>query len=167
MASPIARSFPPIENPNATKLILGSMPGRASLEANQYYAHPRNAFWPIVGHICQFDPSLPYNERIKAIKAADIALWDVLAQCTRVGSLDSAIEQHSKVSNDFIKFLHQHPHIELIAFNGAEAEKSFKQLVLPNLKSEEITLVRLPSTSPAHTIPMQQKLATWQAALSR
>ncbi len=167
MASPVAHSFPAIENPNATILILGSMPGQASLDAQQYYAHPRNAFWPIVGKIFHFDPALPYNERIKAMKAANIAIWDVLAQCVRAGSLDSAIEQDSKISNDFIGFFHRHPHIKLIAFNGAEAEKSFRRLVLPSLTAEKITFVRLPSTSPAHAIPMEQKLAAWQTALAR
>ncbi len=165
MASPLVRSFPPITSPQANTLILGSMPGNASLEANQYYAHPRNAFWPILGHLYQFDPSMPYDKRVAAIQAAKVAIWDVLAQCERTGSLDSAIQEGSRVSNDFVTFFAQHPHIQLIAFNGAEAEKSFERFVLPKLSHLQTNRVRLPSTSPAHTMARDKKLHAWQTAL--
>lgn len=101
-------SFPPIENPSAQILILGSMPGVLSLQANQYYAHPRNAFWPIMGTLFNFDGAAPYAARVEALKAADIALWDVLHSCVRSGSLDSAILKGSRVANDFAAFFETH-----------------------------------------------------------
>jgi len=167
MASSLIHSFPPISSPLANTLILGSMPGKASLDANQYYAHPRNAFWSILGHIYQFDAAMAYDKRVEAIQSAKLAVWDVLAQCERAGSLDSAIQQGTRVSNDFVSFFAQHPHIQLIAFNGAEAEKSFERFVLPKLQSMKVVKVKLPSTSPAHTIARDKKLAAWQAALLR
>ena len=86
-----ARCFPPIASPDARILILGSMPGRASLAAGQYYAHPRNAFWPIMGSLLDFDASRDYPARVDALKVAGIAVWDILDSCHRPGSLDSAI----------------------------------------------------------------------------
>lgn len=158
-------SFSSIANPNATILILGSMPGVASLSANQYYAHPRNAFWPIMSSFFGFEASLPYQERIEKLKAVNVALWDVLQQCEREGSLDSAIKAGSRHPNDFNAFLKQHQKIHVIAFNGAEAENSFKKYVKPTLTTTEIQLVRLPSTSPAHTMKLDQKKQAWHAAL--
>ncbi len=115
-------SFAPIANPTATILILGSIPGTASIKANQYYAHPRNAFWPIMGTLFNFDSALPYEARIGAIKKSNVAVWDVLLTCIRPGSLDSAIQTGSRIPNDFAVFFNQHPFIRLIAFNGVEAE---------------------------------------------
>jgi len=163
-------SFPPITSPTATTLILGSIPGIASLGANQYYAHPRNAFWPIMADLYGLDVTLPYQARTERLKAANVALWDVLQQCDRQGSLDSAIKTGSRIPNDFVGFLKQHPHIRLIAFNGAEAEASFKRYVKTKLNAEgvnleNIHLVKLPSTSPAHTLAMAEKKAAWRAAL--
>ena len=155
-------SFSPIAEPLATTLILGSIPGIASLKANQYYAHPRNAFWPLMAAILNFDATLPYQERVKALLTANIALWDVLQQCERSGSLDSAIKQGSRITNDFRSFFEQHPKIHTIAFNGAEAEKSFKKYVLAKNALPNTRLIRLPSTSPAHTIPLTEKLTAWR-----
>src|SRR5689334_12191637 len=92
-------SFPPIVADNSKVLILGSMPGVASIKVRQYYAHPRNAFWPIMGALFGVDPLLPYPERIARVRAAGVALWDSLQACVRPGSLDSAITE--EVSNDF------------------------------------------------------------------
>ena len=159
-------SFPPITNPSAHILILGSMPGIASLNANQYYAHPRNAFWPIMAAIYHFDATLPYETRITALTSAHVAVWDVLQCCERQGSLDSAIKTGSRIPNNFATFFEQHPHIRLIVFNGAEAENSFKKHVQITLKlTTECRLIRLPSTSPAHAIALEEKLSIWRSAL--
>lgn len=155
-------SFSPIADSLATTLILGSIPGIASLKANQYYAHPRNAFWPIMASLLNFDATLSYQERVKALLASNIALWDVLQECERAGSLDSAIKQGSRIANDFVTFFEHHPNIQTIAFNGAEAENSFKKYVLTKNALPNTRLIRLPSTSPAHAIPMTQKMAAWR-----
>ncbi|EUJ09372.1 G:T/U mismatch-specific DNA glycosylase [Methylophilaceae bacterium 11] len=158
--------FQPIAVPSAHTLVLGSMPGVLSLKANQYYAHPRNAFWSIMASICGFSPELPYLHRVEQLQAADIALWDVLHTCVRPGSLDSAIEEGSRVPNDFAAFFQQHPHIRLVGFNGAEAEKSFNAYILPQLNVSGIHFVRLPSTSPAHAaLTLAQKITAWREAL--
>jgi double-stranded uracil-DNA glycosylase len=159
-------SFLPIADQSARMLILGSMPGVLSLKANQYYAHPRNAFWRIMSDICGFDVTMPYEHRVEALKASGFAVWDVLQSCTRLGSLDSAIEAGSRVTNDFESFFNLHPNIQLVGFNGTEADKSFHRYVLPNLSARHISFVRLPSTSPAHAIALDEKITAWRAALS-
>lgn len=163
----IITSFAPIAEVSAHTLILGSMPGAASLEANQYYAHPRNAFWRMMGSLYGFDASLPYKDRVQNLMAAGVAVWDVLHTCVRIGSLDSAIEHDSQIANDFAWFFEQYPSIRLVGFNGAKAEKSFNTLSLPKLKLAEIRFVRLPSSSPAHVQPLEQKIAAWRNALRR
>jgi double-stranded uracil-DNA glycosylase len=159
-------SFPPIANPSAHILILGSMPGEMSLKANQYYAHPRNAFWPIMANIYGFSATTNYKSRTESLKASGIALWDVLHSCVRVGSLDSAIQKGSRVPNDFQSFFQQHTHIKLVAFNGTEAEKSFNVYVLPGLDINDVRFVRLPSSSPAHAVSLDKKIAAWRLGLS-
>lgn len=152
---------------DASLLILGSMPGQASLQAQAYYAHPRNAFWPIMADVLGFLPDLAYDARLEALQANGIALWDVLAACHRPGSLDADIDDTTLVINDFGGFLRQHPRIQRVCFNGAKAESSWRQRVQPVLgDSRELTLVRLPSTSPAHAgMPYAAKRAVWAEAL--
>lgn len=162
----VVRSFPPIENPDARVLILGSMPGIASLRAGQYYAHPQNAFWPIMGALVGADPALPYAQRIEKLVAAGIALWDVLATCTRTSSLDADIMKDSIVANDFTGFFARHPHIDSVLFNGSMAEQSFLRHVVPHLQGRTLRMGRLPSTSPAHaSLTKKQKVAAWRTAL--
>lgn len=160
------RSFPPIADAGARILILGSMPGRESLRANQYYAHPRNAFWPIMGELADALPALPYEQRALKLRAAGIALWDVLASCTRPGSLDSDIAPDSIHPNDFAAFFEMHPHISRVYFNGSMAEQSFRKHVLPRLGHLTLRLQRLPSTSPANaSLRFEQKLEAWKTIL--
>lgn len=157
-------SFPPIAAPHSHTLILGSMPGIMSLQMQQYYAHPRNAFWPIMGELLDFDPLAPYPLRTTALQNARIALWDVLQSCSREGSLDTAIDKNSIVPNDFAQFLAEHRHIERIFFNGATAETIFRRHVLPELENQgDWQLLRLPSTSPAHAaLSIPAKTQAWR-----
>ncbi len=161
-------SFPPIESAIARVLILGTMPGRASLQARQYYAHPQNAFWRIAGSIVGFDPGSPYEVRIALMRAAGIAIWDVLRSCTRASSLDSAIVPATEVPNDLPAFLAAHPQLRRICFNGAKAQALYARHVRPRLAAgSPIEYLRLPSTSPANaSVPWPRKLQAWQAALA-
>ncbi|HYR05784.1 MAG TPA: DNA-deoxyinosine glycosylase [Gallionella sp.] len=158
------QSFAPVEKVDARILILGSMPGEASLRAGQYYAHPQNLFWRIMGELLGTDPASPYEQRIQALKSARIALWDVLHSCRRKGSLDSDIDGGSLVPNDFAGFFHSHPQITLVFFNGAKAEEYYRKHVLPGIEIEPLEYLRLPSTSPANaSISYERKLEAWRS----
>ena len=145
-------------------LILGSMPGKAPLRAGQYYAHPQNAFWKLLGMLFGFDPGTPYESRIASLREHGIALWDVMQSCVRGTSLDSDIEESSIISNPFEDFLRDHQEIHTICFNGASAEASWRKHVLPQLpQSRCIQYHRLPSTSPANaSIRYDDKVKAWQ-----
>ena len=161
---PHIHSFAPIEGNKAKLLILGSMPGEASLQADEYYAHPRNAFWRIMGSLIALDPAASYQQREQALKNANIALWDVLYSCVRPGSLDSNINKSTQQPNNFEAFFNQHQNITHVFFNGATAEQTYRKLVLPNITKQRITYLRLPSTSPANaSISFEHKLQAWQA----
>ena len=155
-------SFAPIAEANARCLILGSIPGKASLQANQYYAHPRNQFWPLMTQLLAGDLNWDYQQRCQMLIEHRIALWDVLQSCRRHSSLDADIEPASMVSNQFVEFFAEHPQIESVFFNGTTAKQSFKRQVLPNLE-RELRLIKLPSTSPAHAaMNFEQKLQQWR-----
>ncbi len=159
---PLIRSFPPIADASARVLILGSMPGEESLRAKQYYAHPRNAFWKLMGELFGAGTELPYDRRTQQLKKAGVALWDVLACCARKGSLDSAIDDASITTNNFPRFFSAHPRITHVFFNGAMAERCFRVQVQPRLDMPALQLARLPSTSPAHAArSYAQKRAAW------
>ena len=167
---PPVRSFPPIANASARVLILGSMPGKASLAAGQYYAHPQNLFWRILAVVTGADAASPYPARIRALQAHGIALWDVLESCVREGSLDSAIDDATIRANDFVSFYRSHPCIAHVFYNGAKAEACYRRYVLPLFESGSgpSNCARLPSTSPAHaTMPPARKQTLWQQALAR
>lgn len=159
----IIQSFAPIAAADAEILILGSMPGVASLEANQYYAHPRNAFWPIMGELYGAGWDKSYAERHDILTSQGVAVWDVLKLCQREGSLDANIK--AEVSNDFADFFAAHPNIRRIALNGGKAAKSFEKHAGSLAPSGTVTLP-LPSTSPAHaSMRVETKCARWRAAL--
>jgi len=161
-------SFPPVATPHARILILGSMPGGASLRAAQYYAHPRNLFWPIFGVLVGAHPALPYPQRLERLSAAGLALWDVLHCCEREGSLDTDIERESVIPNDFAGFFAHHPQIERVFFNGAMAETSFRRWVTKSLPPSASAIIyrRLPSTSPANAAySFADRLETWRRAI--
>jgi len=162
------RSFAPIAGAEARVLILGSMPGKASLTAGQYYAHAQNLFWCILGEITGAAPSLPYASRVRALKSSGIALWDVLESCAREGSLDSAIDDATIRANDFAAFYRAHPRIEQVFFNGAKAEACYRKHVLPLLADDlgSPSYRRLPSTSPANaSMSREDRHRVWKQAL--
>ena len=143
------------------------MPGTASLDAGQYYAHPRNGFWKILQSI--YSGSIEtYEQRLQLLEKNHIALWDSLKHCHRPGSLDSNIDTNSVECNDFNTLLQQHPTIELIAFNGRAAEKWFRKLALPALDvADTVSMVSLPSSSPAMAmLSVEEKACQWRTALT-
>jgi len=157
--------FPYAANSNAQVLILGSMPSVKSLAKAEYYGHPQNGFWPVVGELFGFDATLPYEERLTRLRESGVALWDVAFQCVRPGSLDSAIQIESVVANDFESFFTAHPDIQTLFFNGRKAEELYRRLVTPRLSAEfqHIKQHLLPSTSPANAaMNRAQKLAEWK-----
>ena len=143
--------FPPIAAPDARVLVLGTMPSIASLAKQQYYGHPQNAFWPIMGRLLGAGPELPYAERQRILCAQGVAVWDVLRECQREGSLDAAIEVESELPNDFPSFLKAHPGIHSIFFNGHKSETAFRRHARPLVAelNRSLHYARLPSTSPA------------------
>jgi double-stranded uracil-DNA glycosylase len=158
------RGFPAVASADATVLILGSLPGRRSLQLQQYYAHPQNAFWKVIASLFGATSSLPYKDRLKILTAHGIALWDVLAAAERPGSLDSSIVLPSVVPNDFAAFFRAHPRIRRVYFNGQKAQGLFRRYVLPALGAESagIHFECLPSTSPAHAgMTFAKKLDRW------
>ncbi|NQZ54351.1 MAG: DNA-deoxyinosine glycosylase [Piscirickettsiaceae bacterium] len=162
---PLSISFPPIESKDAQILILGSMPSIKSLQQQQYYAHPRNAFWPIMSELFDMQKDWDYQQRCEHLLKNKVAVWDVLKACQRKGSLDQHIEPQSMIANDFNAFFQRHRYIRQIFFNGAKAEQVFDQHVLPTLtgKINQISFQRLPSTSPAHAaMTLEQKFHIWQ-----
>ena len=160
--------MPPILGRGARVLVLGSMPGAASLAAQRYYAHPQNAFWSIMAALCGAGRELSYAERCARLKAAGIAVWDVLARCSRDGSLDSDIERQSIATNDFAALFARAPQLQLVGCNGTTAHECYRRRVLPTLppSAAAIPVVLLPSTSPANAgTSRAAKTARWLAAL--
>jgi TDG/mug DNA glycosylase family protein len=156
--------FPPVAGSHARTLILGSLPGQKSLQAQEYYAHPQNAFWKIVSELFDVPSPAPYNRRIQILTDHGIALWDVLAAAERPGSLDSSIVHATARTNDFASFFRAHPQIRRVFFNGRKAEEMYRRFVLPGLTTEfeELRYECLPSTSPAHAgMTFAKKLESW------
>lgn len=163
------RGLAPVLGPKVRILILGSMPGTRSLSEQRYYAHPRNALWPIIEHLTGIPVDAEYSTRIRALPDHGIGLWDVLAECVRPGSLDQHIRSDSVRVNDFGAVFDRCPRIECIAFNGQKAATLFERHVQDHRvpKVREVKRVTLPSTSPAHAaMTVAEKCAAWADALS-
>jgi double-stranded uracil-DNA glycosylase len=149
--------FAPVVRPDTRLLILGSLPGAASLAAGRYYAHPRNRFWRLTGAIIGRDlPALPYDERLEALLDAGIGLWDTVARATRRGSLDADIRLEA--ANDLSAIAARLPSLAAIAFNGGAAARIGRRALGPETA---IRLIDLPSSSPAYTLSFERKAEAW------
>ena len=162
-------SFPPLVNGSTHTLVLGSMPGRVSLAEHQYYAHPRNGFWHIMGELFGADFTVPYPQRIAILLDHGIGLWDVIGSCTRTTSLDSDIVEDSIQVNDFGTLLTTYPRIRRILFNGTKAEQCFHRYARPHVIEllTHLSCRRLISTSPANArYSIADKIRLWSAILA-
>lgn len=152
-------SFPPVVDERTGILILGSLPGAASLAAGRYYAHPRNQFWRLVGAAIGVDlPAMDYAGRLAALLHHRIGLWDVIADAERTGSLDAAIRDPA--ANDLRRLTDSLPALRAIGFNGGTAARI--GIARLGATAKNIRLVRLPSSSPAFTLPFEAKSLAWQ-----
>ncbi|RXR28556.1 DNA-deoxyinosine glycosylase [Sphingobium fluviale] len=158
-----ARCFPPVITPETRLLILGSLPGRQSLAAQQYYAHPRNQFWRLIGEVIDTNlAALPYEARLKRLLAHTIGLWDVVGEAIRPGSLDMRIT--GAVPNDLTTVLTGLPMLTAIAFNGKTASRVGRHQLFSRTQPATVdTLIDLPSSSPAHTQSYEEKARSWRA----
>ena len=157
----VLQGLPPVIEPHTRLVVLGSFPGAASLAAQQYYGHPRNQFWPILAAIWGIDlAARPYAERITAIEARGLGLWDVYAACRREGSLDSAIRE--AVPNELATLVRRAPGLRAVAHNGGESARAMKITAALG-----VAVVRLPSTSPANASwSFERKLTAWRQAFA-
>ncbi|TPQ31845.1 DNA-deoxyinosine glycosylase [Cupriavidus pinatubonensis] len=156
----LKRCFPPVVDAETRVLILGSLPGEASLAQGQYYAHKQNQFWRLVGDtIGEALVQMDYPLRLQTLLAHHIGLWDVVAEAKREGSLDSNIRDHA--GNDLIGLIDSLPSLAVIAFNGGTAERIGLKALREH--GDRHHIVRLPSSSPAHTRSYGEKLSAWQA----
>ncbi|MFK0300010.1 DNA-deoxyinosine glycosylase [Brevundimonas sp. NPDC090276] len=152
--------FDPVVDARTRVLILGSLPGDASLKAAQYYAHPRNGFWPLIGGLLGEDlPALPYEDRLDRLKARGVGLWDVIASAERSGSLDAAIR--SPEAANLRGLAGGLPQLRAVAFNGGLAAKLGRRILADMANLERVALIDLPSSSPAHAISLSAKAESW------
>ena len=154
----VKAGLPPIAQSDARLFVLGSLPGDASLAARQYYAHPTNQFWRLLGRaIGEELQTLPYEERLKRLAQRRVGLWDVIASASRRGSLDQAIREaaHNQVAHLF----HDFPDLRAIAFNGSTASAAGRRLIAD--PPPQVVLIDLPSSSAANTRPFAEKAAAW------
>lgn len=161
--------FAPLLGEAPRVLILGSVPSVASLEKQQYYGKPQNAFWKIMGALFAAGPELPYESRVDVLTSRGVAVWDVLASCVRPGSLDSAIEMQTAAVNDFPAFFSCQDSIRHVFFNGRKAEEIFRKRALEAVRNlnPQLSYECLPSTSPAMaSLRFEQKLTAWRAVSS-
>jgi hypoxanthine-DNA glycosylase len=154
--------LPPVLTRGTRLLVLGSFPGVASLQAQQYYGHPRNHFWPLLGALWGIDlVAMPYRSRLAELRRRGLGLWDVYASCRREGSLDQAIEDAEL--NDLACLRRRAPALRLVAHNGGESARLMKHVAALGYP-----VLRLPSTSPANASwSFERKLGTWRAAFDQ
>lgn len=170
----ISKSFAPLVGRHMHTLVLGTMPGQKSLQRRQYYAHPRNALWPILCAMVTGDKpdysihqTMTYDERCSLITDQGIALWDVLASCERPGSLDGSILRTTEIPNNIVGLIEEHPELRTVACNGRTAEALFKRHIPGKPGSPASRTVSLPSTSPAMaSLTLEEKYQRWADALS-
>jgi len=157
--------FPPVSRDDARVLILGSLPGQRSLQAAQYYAHPQNAFWRIMHELTGANGT--YEERCNTLVEHGIALWDVLAESVRPGSMDADIQTNSAEANDFAGFFSDHQNVGRVFFNGKKAWQLFQRLVLIDGRDTVRRFATLPSTSPAYaSMAYEEKLRIWRQEIT-
>jgi hypoxanthine-DNA glycosylase len=160
-AAPRRRGLPPVLDRATRVLILGSFPGEASLAAREYYAHPRNHFWPIVSAVLG-EPlaAMPYRARLARLRSRGVGLWDIIVACERAGSLDSSIRnaEHGEIA----RVRRSAPALALVCFNGRTAARRE-----PTYRAAGYDTLVMPSTSPAYTRPFAEKLAAWRALARR
>ncbi|MDO8068597.1 DNA-deoxyinosine glycosylase [Janthinobacterium sp. SUN206] len=158
-ADPRKRCFDPVVDADTRLLILGSLPGEKSLAHSQYYAHPQNKFWRLLGEVLGVDlTSQPYEARLSTLLAHGVGLWDVVAQAQRTGSLDSNIR--ARDDNDLLALISNLPELTTIAFNGGTASKLGLKVL--GQHATRYRIVQLPSSSPAYTLSYVEKLRLWQ-----
>jgi hypoxanthine-DNA glycosylase len=159
LADPPLQGLAPVIDHRTRLVVLGSFPGEASLRAQQYYGHPRNHFWPLLGAIWGIDlVALHYEQRLHALRERGLGVWDVYASCRREGSLDSAIEDATL--NDLARLKRLAPQLVAVAHNGGESARAMR-----HTRSLGVEVLRLPSTSPANASwSFERKLAAWRAA---
>lgn len=155
----LKRSFPPVVDSEIRMLILGSLPGEVSLAQRRYYAHPRNQFWLLMSEVIGAElPRLDYPERLRALLAAGVGLWDVVESAARVGSLDTRIRGHRP--NQLAELAASLPELAAVAFNGGTAARIGRALLGSR---DDLALITLPSSSPAFTMSLADKLVRWRA----
>ena len=162
----ISTGFDPIAAPDAKVLILGSLPSQLSLQKQEYYGNPQNAFWRVMGELFDAGPDNSYEDRADKLRRSGIAVWDVLRSSARPGSMDAAIDLATARPNDFQTFFEDHPMLELLCFNGKKAAELYQRLVAPQEFSniDNIDFKTLPSTSPAYaSMKLDEKVRLWSS----
>ncbi len=160
----VSTGFPPILGARPRVLVLGTLPSRKSLQAQEYYAHPRNAFWRIMATLV--GATGEYPQRCEALERHGIAVWDVLERSVRPGSMDAAIDIESAAANALADLVNSNDSIELVCFNGRKAGQLFDRLVGRAAIKRDLRFVVLPSTSPAYAaMSLDDKTRHWRLAL--
>lgn len=159
-------SFPPVTRADARVLILGSMPSRKSLAALEYYAHPQNLFWTIMGELFGSSRDLPYAERLQILQDHHVALWDAARTCRRDLSADATMRDVE--ANDVAGLLAECTAIRTIFCNGRKSEQLCRKLIAPSVSGYDIEFVYLPSTSPANaSVTPSEKVRAWAVVAER